>query len=247
MSKEKHLPHHSQITGIIWIAAIFALSFVIIFFSSRKEKTVAETDTVSLKNIEKLEKKEDSVYKTRRQSREAYATYSKRTYSSNEKSPKVDSRKQYEVRQDAKSLYGSTPPPTRQPLAVEINSADTTTLQLLHGIGPAFARRIVRYRERLGGFTSTTQLLEVYGFTPQLLDHIAPHLRLDASLLRRLPVNSASLKELIRHPYMEYYLARDIVNLRSHGLRIASPDDLRSLPSATDSTVAKLLPYLDFR
>lgn len=148
---------------------------------------------------------------------------------------------------DATPLYSHTPPaPTRQPLTVELNSADTLTLQLLHGIGPAYARRIVAYRERLGGYTSTRQLLEVYGFTPALLDHIAPSLRLDTSTLTRLDINSAELKTLVRHPYMEYYLARDIVRLRSLGQRFRSADDLRAIPSMTDTTLAKLLPYLDF-
>ena len=112
--------------------------------------------------------------------------------------------------------YSDEPPaPTRRPLTVELNSADTTTLMLLHGIGPAFARRIVRYRDRLGGFVATEQLLEVYGFTPELLAHIAPHLALDSTIRSRLPVNSIPLKQFIKHPYVDYYFARDLVNLRS--------------------------------
>ncbi|MBQ9417264.1 MAG: helix-hairpin-helix domain-containing protein, partial [Bacteroidales bacterium] len=124
--------------------------------------------------------------------------------------------------------------------------ADTLTLQLINGIGPAYARRIVRYRDRLGGFIRTTQLLEVRGFTPELLDHIAPCLRLDTTRIQRLPINSATLKQLIRHPYMEYYLARDIIALRNSGTHFSSVADLRAIPSMADSTLHKLLPYLDF-
>ena len=129
---------------------------------------------------------------------------------------------------------------------MELNGADTTTLQLLHGIGPVFARRIVRYRERLGGFTSTEQLLEVYGFTPELLAHIAPHLTLDSTTIRRIEINSIGLKELIKHPYIEYYQARDIVNLRNKGVRFSTAEDLRAVPSMADSTLARLLPYISF-
>ena len=146
------------------------------------------------------------------------------------------------------STFYSTvaPAPRKQPLVVELNSADTLTLQLLHGIGPAYARRIVRYRERLGGFVSTEQLLEVYGFTPELLEHIRPSLRLDSSAIERIPINSIELKQLARHPYVEYYQARDIVRLRSLGTLFHSADDLRAVPSMADSTLQRLLPYLDF-
>ena len=129
---------------------------------------------------------------------------------------------------------------------MELNSADTLTLQLLHGIGPTRASRIVRYRERLGGFTSTDQLLEVYGITPELLAQVAPHLTLDTLAVRRIDINRAELKQLARHPYMEYYQARDIVRLRNSGVRFHCADDLRAVPSMADSTLARLLPYVDF-
>lgn len=117
---------------------------------------------------------------------------------------------------------------------------------LLHGIGPTFASRIVRYRERLGGFVDKRQLLEVYGFTPDLLNHIAPSLTLDSSQVKRLPINTIGLKQLIRHPYIEYYQARDLVVLRNHGVLFQSLDDLRAIPSMADSTLQRLQPYLDF-
>ncbi len=144
-------------------------------------------------------------------------------------------------------LYtNAAPPATRRTLQVELNSADSTTLQLLHGIGPAFARRIVRYRNRLGGFVSSRQLLEVYGFTPALLDHIAPYISVDTSNVRRMPVNSIGLKSLIKHPYVDYYFARDIVNLRTKGTVFNGPEDLLSVPSVSDTLLERLLPYLDF-
>ena len=134
----------------------------------------------------------------------------------------------------------------RQPLSVELNTADTMTLQLLHGIGPAYSRRIVRYREKLGGFTSKEQLLEVYGFTPELLNHIAPHITVDTLAVSKISINSVTLKQLIKHPYIEYYQARDIIELRNHGVRYNNADDLRAVPSMADSTLQRLLPYISF-
>jgi len=46
---------------------------------------------------------------------------------------------------------------------VDLNQADSAGLDQIKGIGPAFANRILKYRERLGGFYKKEQLLEVYG------------------------------------------------------------------------------------
>ena len=129
---------------------------------------------------------------------------------------------------------------------MDLNAADTLTLQLLHGIGPTFARRIVRYRERLGGFVDREQLLEVYGMTPELVAHIAGSLTLDSTHVRRMKINVLPLKELLRHPYMDYYLARDVVKLRRQGMTLRDAEMLRTLPTCSDSVLQRLLPYLDF-
>lgn len=225
--------NHSQIGGIIWITAVLTVILLIVFFSKSMPSAPITHDTVFTQKVSALEKKEDSAYRSRRPKRP------------------------YRIQPSHSQHYTSIPDsldrsverprtPIRQPLKVELNSADSTTLQLLHGIGPVYARRIVRYRERLGGFTSTDQLLEVYGFTPELLDHLAPYLLLDTSNLHRINVNSVGLKQFIKHPYVEYYFARDLVNLRSRGVTFSSPDDLRALPSCNDTLLARLLPYLEF-
>lgn len=229
MGLKKRKPTNSQVNGIIWITVVLAAILAIIFFYKQEVPERVPNDTVYSQNRAELEKMEDSVYRSRQRQKSHYR------------------RPTDTATHETTTFYSSDPPtPTRQPLIVELNSADTTTLMLLHGIGPAFARRIVKYRDRLGGFTSTHQLLEVYGFTPDLLDHIAPHLRLDTTNLRTLNVNTIPLKQLIKHPYVEYYFARDLVNLRSHGVPFSSVDDLRTLPTATDTMLARLLPYLDF-
>lgn len=144
------------------------------------------------------------------------------------------------------SNYTNPNTPHKTPLVVDINTADTLTLQLLHGIGPAYARWIVQYRERLGGFTSLKQLLEVYRFTPELLDHIAPHLTLSTDSIRRIPINSVTVKQLIRHPYIDYYQARDLIAYRDKGHRYTCPEDLLLVSTLDTITVNRLTPYLDF-
>lgn len=232
MGKKKRKLTQSQINGISWIAIALVISIGVYFFSKNIDSNTTATDTIEAQNISILEKKEDSVYHSR---------YPKRPHHHKNIQGQRNSK---DFSQDLFSNVSSTP--TRKPLTVELNNADTTTLMLLHGIGPAFARRIMKYRERLGGFTHKEQLLEVYGFTPELLNHIAPYLTLDTGSIRHIPVNSVELKAFIKHPYVDYYFARDLINLRSRGATFTSPDDLRAIPSCTDSMLTKLLPYLDF-
>ena len=55
---------------------------------------------------------------------------------------------------------------------VELNSADTTRLKMLRGIGSGYAKMIVAYREKLGGFYKAEQLLEVYKFPDETYQKI---------------------------------------------------------------------------
>ena len=238
MKNKKQGLTHSQTIGIVWLSIVLLMAIGALFFYRGGGLPQTRTDTADSSGMVFLTQKEDSVYHSRRK---ISATNRRTVYSHNrrctsERYPRLDS-----------SYYSTTlPAGRRQPLVVELNNADTLTLQLLHGIGPAYARRIVNYRERLGGFRSIDQLLEVYGFTPELLAHIAPHLTLDTSDIRRIPINSIRLKQLAKHPYIEYYQARDIVRLRNSGVGFRSADDLRAIPSMADSTLSRLLPYIDF-
>ena len=220
-------PLHSQVVGIVWISIALLFIAALAIFLPHKVETTPENDSIKAESASKLEQKEDSVYRQRRKTHPKAHIF-------NEKNDILTEK------------FDTFRPAKRQPLTIELNSADTLTLQLLHGIGPAYARRIVAYRERLGGFRSKAQLLEVYGFTPELLENIAPHLTIDTLALKKIAINSTPLKQLIKHPYIEYYQARDIVRLRNNGQTFSSADDLRAVPSMTDSTLARLMPYLSF-
>lgn len=241
MSKKSNKPLNSQTLGIIWFSTGLLIIAGIVFFSHLSGRQPNEDTQPTATDSIILTQKEDSVYASRRVGKNIARRRTQSIPDGNSDGRR--SREHYAT----KELYYDTPTPQRkQPLTVELNSADSLTLQLLHGIGPAYARRIVRYRERLGGFVSTDQLLEVYGFTPELLTHIRPHITLDTTVIKPISINSIGLKELSRHPYIEYYQARDIITLRRKGVTFSSADDLRAVPSMADSTMRRILPYLDF-
>ena len=97
---------------------------------------------------------------------------------------------------------------------VNLNSADTTELKSLPGIGSFFARNIVEHREKLGGFAEINQLLEVYAFDSARLENITPYINIDSISLRKINVNIDDFKTILRHPYIEYEDVKKIVNHR---------------------------------
>ncbi len=127
---------------------------------------------------------------------------------------------------------------------IELNSADSLDLLNLNGIGPAFSKRIIRFRDALGGFYNKEQLLEVYGMKDSVYLLFEKHLSLDASLVKKLNINKASMEELSKHPYIRQNTARVIVNYRTkHGF-YASAEDLKKTGIITQEMIDKLLPYI---
>lgn len=138
-----------------------------------------------------------------------------------------------------------TAPPSRHPpLLVELNSADTTELKTLRGIGSAFAKRIVKFRNTLGGFVKKEQLLEVYGFDKEKFDLISPHTTLDISMVKKININSASVDDLRKHPYIDKTSAVKIFWHRmNHGDYIDVQEILKT-NLVDEQLFSKLAPYL---
>lgn len=125
---------------------------------------------------------------------------------------------------------------------IALNTADTTQLKKVPGIGSGYAKAIVNRRERLGGFYSAEQLLEIDGLPAEAL----PYLSVQPEAVRRLNVNKATYAQMRRHPYINFYQARDIVNYRRTRGDLKSLSELSFLPSFTKEDIARLSHYLDF-
>lgn len=126
---------------------------------------------------------------------------------------------------------------------MDINTADSAQLCRVPGIGPYFARQIIKYRRQLGGYVATEQLLQIENFPA---DAIAWLVISDTVGLQRLNVNKLSTRKLMKHPYMGYYRASDIENHKRIYGRVENIDALRKMPHFTDDDIRRLLPYLEF-
>lgn len=127
---------------------------------------------------------------------------------------------------------------------VNINSADETQWMELRGIGEAYSRRIVAYRNLLGGFVSVKQVAEVYGISGELLSDIEQFLILDTIALRQINVNKASVADLRRHPYIDFYIASEIIERRKELRHIDNLEQLDSLKSIERDKLELLKHYL---
>lgn len=97
---------------------------------------------------------------------------------------------------------------------INLNEADTLELLELPEIGTFFAKNIIDYREKLGGFVDKEQLLEVYGFDSVRLEIISPYINIDSVMIRKVRINHDDFKTILRHPYIEYEDVKKIMNHR---------------------------------
>ena len=141
-----------------------------------------------------------------------------------------------------------TPKPYQQKIkhgeTVQVNSADTTQLCRVPGIGPYFARRITRYRDRLGGFVSKSQLLEIDDFPESALDYLT--IDTSSGAIKRININKATSEQMRQHPYITYLMARQIADYRRLKGHISDLSDLRLLPTFPPEVIERLRPYIEY-
>ena len=129
-------------------------------------------------------------------------------------------------------------------LVFNLNEADSLDLVQLYNIGPTFARRIIRYRTLLGGYVDIRQLWEVRGMDSVRYNDIAPYLYADPADITKIDLNSATLEQLKRHPYLDYYQAKAIVQLRDASGPYSTTEDLLKIPIIDNETYTHIAPYL---
>lgn len=130
-------------------------------------------------------------------------------------------------------------------ISIELNSADTSQLIKLRGIGSKLSMNIIRLREQLGGYARTEQIKEVYGISEETFEAIKGSLHINLSLIRKLNLNAATLYELNAHPYLRGDLARALVDYRKqHNYKIDNLNQIKEIPLINDEIFRKIVPYL---
>ncbi len=129
-------------------------------------------------------------------------------------------------------------------LMLDLNTSNVEDLQKLKGIGPSFSKRIIKYRDLLGGYYKKEQLLEVYGFEQEKFDNIQQNITINPSRIKKININSATIDDLKTHPYIKYSIARLIVNYRKQHGDYDSVESIKSIKTISDDLFEKIKFYL---
>ena len=131
---------------------------------------------------------------------------------------------------------------------LELNRADSAALVALRGIGPYYARKILDYRERLGGFVDAAQLLEIDGIDADRFAGFSEDVTVDAKKIRKIDLWHASDTVLARHPYIGAKGARSVLRYRQlyDSARWTLPD-LAKERALLPENIEKLKKYIEIQ
>lgn len=129
---------------------------------------------------------------------------------------------------------------------IDINTADSTQFLSLPMIGPAMTKRILKFRNSLGGFYKVEQLREVYGMQDSVFTLIEHRLVITTNSIKKINVNFATYEEMKKHPYLNHVVASTIVAYRQKHGNYKSINDLKNVGTINDELLAKLSSYVMF-
>jgi len=132
----------------------------------------------------------------------------------------------------------------RQIAIIELNRCDSISLVSLRGIGPGWARRIIKRRDQLGGFYCLEQLIEMKGFSDTLLNTLRMQVKVDSSMIQKLNINQLSLEDLQKHPYCWYGVGKSIVNYRLQHGPFRTLEGLKKIYTLRPEIYEKLVHYV---
>lgn len=138
--------------------------------------------------------------------------------------------------------YVDIPEPAPGP-KIELNTATRKDLEALYGIGPYFAKMIIKYRNLLGGYYHKSQLLEVYNFKEKTYHAISGKVKADTTKIKKIALHKADYKELIRHPYINKLQTQEILGLIKKD-NLKSIEILRDKKIFSDTIFTKVQHYL---
>jgi competence ComEA-like helix-hairpin-helix protein len=130
---------------------------------------------------------------------------------------------------------------------IELNTADSAKLTELNGVGSSFARRIVNYRSRLGGFINKEQLKEVYGMNDDRYAEMQAQVSVDPSHVQKIRINKVNFDGLKHFPYLSFKQMNAIIQFREQHGDYTSMSDMHNIAILDDEILRKIGPYIDFK
>ncbi len=130
---------------------------------------------------------------------------------------------------------------------INLNTADTSQFMTIYGVGAFYAKQIIRYREKLGGFFVKEQLLEVWKMTPETYEIIKERVYINESDVKRININSVTIDQLKTHPYLNWNKANSIIKMRAQRNGFKNIEEIKESVLIDSETYEKLFPYLSLQ
>lgn len=131
------------------------------------------------------------------------------------------------------------------PVVQDLNTATAEELKGISGIGEVLSERIVKFRDRLGGFLVEEQLMDVYGLDPEVAYRALEKFKLlSRPTIAKLSLNEASARELSQLVYLSNKVANDIVEYRELKGRIGSFAELADIEGFPFDKIDRIELYL---
>ncbi len=145
---------------------------------------------------------------------------------------------------EEKIVVASTKPTYKQPVKFDFNNCDTTILKNIPGIGSGYAKRIIKFRDMLGGFVNPEQVKETFGLPPETVDELLKYGFVKIGV-KKLKINTLAAVDF-KHPYLKPYIAKAIMAYRDQHGAFKSIEDLKQIKVVDEATITKIAPYLEF-
>jgi DNA uptake protein ComE-like DNA-binding protein len=127
---------------------------------------------------------------------------------------------------------------------VELNGASQEDLEQIPGIGPFYAKNILKYRDRLGGFMSKEQLLEVWKMDATKYEEIESFVEVNKTLIRKININEATAEEFKQHPYLNWNIANSLVKIRNKKIRFNAVEEIKESVLMDEEQYDRIKHYL---
>tara|TARA_R110002126_G_scaffold55819_2_gene149620 strand:- start:4034 stop:4945 length:912 start_codon:yes stop_codon:yes gene_type:complete len=127
----------------------------------------------------------------------------------------------------------------------DINKATAEDLKTISGIGSAFSERIIKYRSKLQGFSFSNQLYEVWGLEKEVADKVLAVFKIDKKpTIKKLNVNTVEFKQLLKNPYIDYNLCKNIFNYRDEVAELQDISELKNIKDFPVELYDRIVLYL---
>jgi DNA uptake protein ComE-like DNA-binding protein len=136
---------------------------------------------------------------------------------------------------------------TKKIVVLDINTASQEELMAVYGIGEGLSTRILKEKEKFGGFVSMEQMNDIWGLSPEVIEKLNQSFKIfKIPNVKKVRINEASINDLMKLSYFKYPLAKQIVAYRSMNGEIKHIDDLTKIKDFPVDKIKIIALYLEF-